>query len=272
MITKQHSSIYFLALSHKRSNESEESMYAELHKNLPWVLLPDAIRAYIGPRQAGHFEQLPDGTDVSWMRYPSPEVLKNLTKETAANEVEFYVAEGYPKCVIGEQTDIDAFDKKNWNHRYYHELRIHMLQDMVLDDLLRMRIIHPDLRFNDQFKVWHNPKLVLTGQELRQQVAKFEEYGFIRLVGTVYERTGTLLNRQWFDEHVLKALLDVYPEDLARKTYKFMDISDEVNEKINNLDFSIDESLKAELTMVDDLDDVLDELHAGAYVLTCHMI
>ena len=133
MITKQHTALYFLALTAKRKEgDSYVKCYEELHEGLAWVLLPDAIRAYIGPRQAGHFEKLPNGTDTSWMKYPAPEVLKSLTKESAQSEIKFHLADGYPKCVIGEQTDVGLFDQKNWNHKFYHELRIHMLQDYML--------------------------------------------------------------------------------------------------------------------------------------------
>lgn len=272
MITKQHTALYFLSFVTKRSKKSEVEFYEELHEKLPWVLLPDAIRAYISARQAGHFETLPNGTDTSWMKFPSPEVLKNLTKESAENEIKFHLATGYPKCVIGEQTDVELFDKKNWDHKYYHELRIHMLQDCMLDAVLRKRMIHHENRFTDQFALRHNPETVLDGKQLREQVALFEEAGFIKLVETIYKRTGILLNRQWFDDHVLPALLKAYPEDLAMNTYKFMKISDEQNERINTLQQSISEEECNAIIITDNLEDVLDELYANAYLYTVEEI
>lgn len=269
MITKQHTALYFLALTAKRKEgDSYVKCYEELHEGLAWVLLPDAIRAYIGPRQAGHFEKLPNGTDTSWMKYPAPEVLKSLTKESAQSEIKFHLADGYPKCVIGEQTDVGLFDQKNWNHKFYHELRIHMLQDYMLDGILRNRMIHHENRFADQFALQHNPQIVLDGKQLRQKVAMFEEAGFLRLVKTVYENTGILLDSKWFEENVLTTLLEVYPEDLARNTFKYMVMSDEQNQRIQSLQFELTDEERNALIITDKLDDVLDELYADAYLYT----
>lgn len=263
MITRQHSALYMLALATK-----ERDYVETLHNELPFVLLPDAIRAYIGPRQAGHFEQTPDGNDCSWMVYPSEETLMLLTKENASEKISHYVAEGYPKCVIGEKTNVDLFDRKNWMHKHYHALRIHMLQDYILDDILRKMIIDPTRRFKDEFVARHNNSLKLNGSELRAQIAEFENLGFIKLVGAVYERTGVLLDADWFDENVYKALLMAYPKDLAENTYRFIKFSDELDERIKAHNFEISDEEKAKLTMVDNLEDVLDALYSDAYLYT----
>lgn len=265
MITKQHTALYFLALATKR-NTTEDDLYKEFEKKIPFVLLPDAIRMYVGPRQAGHFEKMPE-EKASWMKYPSAEVLKELTKENAGEKIQYHIEGKYPKCVIGEQTDIDVFDNKNWDHKFYHELRIHMLQDSVLDSILRERMINPSMRFADKFQIRHTDEII-DGAELRKQVAKFEEYGFFRLIGAVYNRTGVLLNRTWFDEHVLQSLLKAYPEDLARNTYQYMQISEEENIKINNLMFTLSDEQKAEVKITENLEDIFDEMYAEAYWFT----
>lgn len=269
MITKQHTALYFLALAVKRKNgDSYVEAYRELHEGLPWVLLPDAIRAYIGPRQAGHFEKLPDGTDTSWMKYPTADVLKSLTKESASSKIEYYLAEGYPKCVIGEQTDVGLFDKKNWDHQYYHELRIHMLQDYTLDYILRNRLVHPDNRFADKFSTWHDSSIVLDGKQLRQQIALFEEAGFMRLVKTIYKNTGILLDANWFEDHVLATLLKAYPEDLAKNTFKYMVMTEEQDRRIKNHEFDLTSEEAEAIVITDKTDDLLDELYADAYLYT----
>ena len=56
MITLQHSLVTLFGL---RGNEEE------FDKEVPYVLIPDAIRRYCGPRPYSHFEENPDGTDIS---------------------------------------------------------------------------------------------------------------------------------------------------------------------------------------------------------------
>ena len=72
MITLQHTLVTLLGL---RGNERE------LDEEIQYVLLPDAIRRYCGPRQYSHFEKSYDGKDTSWLAYPRD--LKTLTKEEA---------------------------------------------------------------------------------------------------------------------------------------------------------------------------------------------
>lgn len=269
MITKQHTALFVMALYDKtRNNGVSQEFYQIFKKEVPFVLLPDAIRAYVGPRQAGHFERKPDGTDVSWMKYPNASVLKTLTKENVNEKISYYVADGIPKCAIGEETDIGTFDTKNWDNPHFAFLRIHLVQDYILDAVLREELIDHTNRFEDEFIVRHNRTRKMNGAELRAQVAKFEELGFIKLVGAVYEKTGILMNREWFDTYVLEALKEAYPEDLAANTYKYMGISDEVNNRINAYEFDLTEEERDSVYMADNLDDVLDFMYSRAYLAT----
>ena len=58
-----------------------EGNMEQFKRELPYCILPDAIRAYLGRREYSHFEINPEGTDISWYKYPNPEDLKTLTKE-----------------------------------------------------------------------------------------------------------------------------------------------------------------------------------------------
>lgn len=78
-------------------------------KELPYCLLPDAIRAYIGFRSYSHFEVNPEGNDVSWYVFPID--IKNLTKEKALMQ-EKYLAPTRLESVIGEKSQISKFIEK----------------------------------------------------------------------------------------------------------------------------------------------------------------
>lgn len=262
MITRQHSAITFMA--HARKATVQTFMH-----EIPWTLLPDGIRAYSGPRQMSHFEQLPDGTDTAWMVFPTELTLNALSKENFGELVKFYRPEGYPKCVIGEATDIELFDTKNYANKHYHALRVHMVQDIVLDNTLRAELVDVTGRFRDEFKVKWNHQ-VIDGATLRQQVALFESIGFIHLAGKVCEATGKKMNNQWFKEYVFEPLMVQYPEDLAVNTFKYMRLSDEEDARITAGDFELTDTDKKDFILCkpDELEDILDKMYAEAYFYT----
>lgn len=264
MITLQHTALYFMALHNKRKS----NIMSEFTSEVPFVLFPDAIRAYIVPRKAGHFELSDDGTKCSWMCYPNEETIKILTKENAGSMIQHYIVPDTPKCIIGERTDIKEFDIRNWGHRHYHSLRVHMLQDCVMDSILRDKMVDVTDRFNDKFVLRHDRRVMINGGVVREQITNFEMLGFIKLVEAVYRTTGVLLNREWYDQYVLSTLLKAYPEDLAVNTYKFMKMSDELNDRINEKCFGLTEGEKASIITTDKPERLMDEMYAEAYQKT----
>lgn len=272
MITLQHSALFALAVAERKqffTKLDRNFMFLQyFHENIPWLLLPDAIRAYIGPRQPSHFEKAVDG-EISWMCFPDVKVLKELTKENAQQRIKFGIKGKYPNCVIGETTQIGEFDVCNYQHRYYHTMRSHLVQDCCLDSILRLKMIQYTHQLpEDHFIIRHNGK-VIRGKELRKQIALFEHLGFIKLVGLVYKKTGLLLTREWFDSHVYEPLKKAYPADLAEKTYSYMSIDDQTNDRIKRHDFEITEEEKASVTITDNLDGILKKLYSDALCLTC---
>lgn len=264
MITKQHVLMSTLALTNLSNNSY--ALRENLNKNLPFILLPDAIRFYVGERQAGHFESF--NSSVSWMQYPTN--LKALKKEDAREKIQFYVVPDIPKCVIGEDTNLQTFDMHNWTHPHYFAIRAHLQQDIALDNCLRNDLIDASLKYNDVFVLKHNNHII-DGMELRKQVAMFEELGFLKLVEIFYNRTGILANRAWFDDIVKTSLYNAYTEELAANTYKYMVISDEQDARINNHQFSFtDEDLsKPALAAPEKLEDILNKLYSTAFISTC---
>lgn len=261
MITRQHTAIFFWALL---NNMNEETAIEHFRKEIPWAVLPDGIRAYIGPRQAGHFEMAPNWK-VAWMKYPSEEVLKKLTKESAKEQIDYYVPDAFPKCVIGEATQLWMFDKNNAEHKHYHAIRTHLVQDVILDNVLRDTLIDHSHRFEDKFTVRFSGKEI-DGAELRKQVALFEELGFIHLLGRIYEETGMILDSEWFDRNVYTALCEAYPADLAENTYKYMRFSPELQERISSKRFELTQEEIESVYMAEHLIDTLDKMYFHALV------
>ena len=70
MITLEHAAVALLKLG------CNEQKFREV---IPFILEPDAIRRYTGPRVLSHFEKI--GNETSWMKFPTREELKKVNKE-----------------------------------------------------------------------------------------------------------------------------------------------------------------------------------------------
>lgn len=274
MKTIQHTALYYIALysaRNRRYADNRIDFQTEFRHELPFVLLADGIRGYCGARQMSHFEKTPDGTAVSFMKFPSEEVLKNLSKDTFKEQVQCQLVDGYyEKCDIGEETSIHEFDRHNFGHNHYHALRIHLFQDAILDEVLRKELINHSQRAKNQYTVRHNQSVKIDGKELRKQISEFENLGFIKLAGYVYETTGTLMNLKWFENVVYPALCQAYPKDLADSAFYFMkrDLEGKVDERITNYEFALTDEDKALVPMALDLDSILTDMYINAYYYT----
>lgn len=224
MITLQHTLVTLLGL---RGNERE------LDEEIQYVLLPDAIRRYCGPRQYSHFEQSYDGKDTSWMKYPLN--LKVLSKEEVERLPKHIVSEIKP-CVLGETTSIETFEKHNTHlpPKYFAGAKKHLTQDFIFDRFIRETIDCSNM-YDDKF-VFNGQNL--DGKGVRGAIADIENHGLYVLAYMVEKAYGIKANQEWFDKHVKARLDSEYSQDLADGTYKYMKIPDVINERITNGDWS----------------------------------
>lgn len=267
MKTNTHTAFLTLGVVERYEGMPSEFVYHKLRKMIPYVLLPDAIRRHVGPRQASHFEDSVDGTEHSWMEFPDAATLKTLSKENVAEKVKFHVIEGIKPCVIGENTNLVAFNAHNLWHPQHTALFAHMVQDCKLDDYLRMKMVDVTDRYDDKFVIRHSGD-VIDGKTLRAQVGIFEDLLFLKAVSLVYRRTGTVMNARWFQENVYSPLCCVYSQDLADGTFKFMEMSAELDARITNLDFELTDAEKASVVICADVEAALNELCTWAYFET----
>ncbi len=260
MITIQHSLVTLFGL---RGDEEE------FEKQIPYVLAPDAIRRYCGPRPYSHFEETPDGRDVSYMHFPRS--LKSVTKESIKNE-RMRLADGYKPCVLGEKTHIEVFERVNGDLPpvYYAGVKKHLTQDVIFDEFVRERIgLDTSRRYESMYSpekttgknvgifTFKKPiktqegryifdskgkKLTKTetidGEGVRKLIADFENQGVYILAYMIYKAYGITANQSWLDEHVKKPLDRTYSKDLADGTYQYMKIPEDINKKITEHDWS----------------------------------
>lgn len=257
--------LFVMALRDKFPHNREE-FYSRLCEGIPWILLPDAIIEYIDYYQPSYFVELVDGTDISWLKFPSGEILAEVTANNAKEIVEYYLADS-KECGVCKGTCLDEFDKKNYGHAHFHELRISILQEMIFDKILCEKLLDENKSYEDHFVVRHNQNC-LNSFQLQEQMERFEELGFLYLVGKVYEKTGLLLNQEWFEKNVHQVLYADYSKDLAERTYSSMQISPEIEGRINDLNFELSEDDKQKIKITDNLEQTFDEMYAIAFKLT----
>lgn len=260
MITLQHSLVTLFGLN------GDEKKFEE---QIPFVLIPDAIRRYCGPRPYSHFEETPDGSAISFMHFPLS--LRTLSKENIGNE-RMFLAEGYRPCVIGETTHIEKFEQVNGDlpPLYYAGVKKHLTQDVIFDKFVREGIgLDCSRRFESMYspeettgknigiftfsrpvkdedgeyvrdeegKIKREPE-TLDGEGVRKLIAEFENQGLYILAYMIHKTYGITANQEWFDSHVKTALDREYSEDLANGTYQYMRIPEEIDRRITEHDWT----------------------------------
>ena len=258
MITLQHSLVTLFGL---------RGDVEEFEKQIPYVLIPDAIRRYCGPRPYSHFEETPDGKDISYIHFPLN--LKTLTKENIGNE-RMHLANGYKLCVLGERTHIDKFEQTNGDlpPTYYAGVKKHLVQDVIFDKFIRDEI---GLDWSKRFDSMYSPEETtgknigififsrpvkkpdgqvemieetLDGNGVRKLIADIENQGLYILAYMLHKSYGITANQEWFDKHVKVPLDETYSKDLADGTYQYMKIPEEINRRISQHDWThLDEGI-----------------------------
>lgn len=224
MITLQHSLITLFA-----NNGDEE----ELRNEIPYVLLPDAIRKYTGLRQYSHFEMNPSNGDASWLKYPTD--LKEMSIESIERQPK-YLATDLKQGVLGEETDISLFEKYNKHlpEEQYFGIKKHLVQDKIFDKWIREEI---DCSKRDE-NVFKFKQKNFKGTDIRKIITDIEYEGLYILAYMNYKAYGITTNQEWFDKYVKEQLDIAYPKDLSDKTYQYMRIPDYIENKISNHDWS----------------------------------
>jgi len=261
MITLQHSLVTLFGL---RGNVEE------FEKQVPYVLIPDAIRRYCGPRVYSHFEESADGKDISYLHFPIS--LKTLTKESMENERK-YQAKGVTRpCVLGEKTHVEKFEQTNGDLPpvYYAGVKKHLIQDVIFDEFVREKMgLDCSRRFDSMYSeeetngknvgifTFNRPlknkdgkalldakgnpifsQETLDGNGVRKLIADIENQGLYVLAYMLHESYGITANQEWFDKHVKGPLDNKYSKDLADGTYQYMKIPDEINKRITEHDWT----------------------------------
>lgn len=224
MITLEHSLITLYAKDGRENDMAIE---------IPYVLLPDAIRKYSSLRQYGHFETNHANGLTSWLRYPIN--LKSFDKKEF-ERLPKYLAPGIISSTIGDDINTTAFEVNN-NHlpvEEYFGIKKHLVQDKIFDEWIRK---HIDCSKKDEDIFIFKGK-TYTGEEIRRLITEIEYQGVYVLSYMNYKTYGITTSQEWFDNYVKKQLDAVYSEELSNATYGYMEIPEDINKRITEHDWS----------------------------------
>ncbi len=273
MILQQHIALYAMAVMDKEDYDSRR-YEPRLLTGVPWLLLPDALELWGCPKQLTHFWENPTGTDTAWMEFPMGVTLSEMTPENLLSSLKKHFDESkYADCVLGSVMDITKFDEHNYSHSNFRELRIHLINDAIQDEVLCKEVVNVNGRYDGQYAM-KSQKLILDEMRLKHELQLFNGYGFLYLVGQAYRKTHVLFNQKWMKEHACDCLGgSYYPSDLANVLCKRLQIPDWLEDRINRGDFvpnctEFCENGILGITETDELVSVFDRIFSWAYVQT----
>ena len=248
-----------LSIQHVMCLVLYKSSYIRKNKLVAACLYPDAVRAYTGRREYSHFEMNEERTDVSYMSFPS-----DLHEKKVEMKKRIYctghLANRISDYALGGDTDFQSFQEHNAHleKTVKQGIGCHLIQDILYDKFIRENIDcsrkQEDLYVFDQKE--------MNGKELRELVEEISQYGIYLLAYLLYQQYLIVADQKWLEYHIKPILYDQYPSDLAEKTFSYMKINPEINQKIQKKDWSGMED--GPLTVQDYFDlyqDVVKSLH-----------
>lgn len=272
MKMNQHCILYLMATYQRYERKTE--FLNHFSQGIQWIILPDVITAYI-PKQASHFEESSDGTDIAYMEFPDEVKLNLSNKKNARKFIKYHIKTNKfrTNCAVSEKIHLEEFDKQNYSHPEFHKIRTHLIQDSVMNEYIRSNLVDVSDRLNDNFILLHDQNTSINGQQLQEQLNLFEEFGLLHLIGRFYKMSGILVNKEWLKTHVYPKInnFSYYPKNLIKKAISEMQISDEMDERINKYDFAAPDvsilGLKGQ-----ELTDAWDEIYSQVCMKTFYEV
>lgn len=222
MNTLQH--ILVLLWQTLEQQNTQEKAIQVFREELPYVLLPDAIRMYGIPRQCCHFEKASFGNDVSWIEFP--ENIKDINRESIL-DLKKYLSENILPCHIGEQTRIEMFIEHNQHlpQPNFRGILKHLIQDVEFDRFIR-EVIDCSQKYNNTYTYKGKS---YNGEEIRNVISDIQAYGVFVLMQILYKQYSIIINQEWIDSTVKSVLYECYPQDMAENTCNYMKIDSKIN-------------------------------------------
>lgn len=251
---------------------------SQLISNVQWLVLPDALEAMNFSKDLTHFWRDMTGTDTACLEFPMGEVLKGSTAKNLGDSLKYHDCCTAMECVLGNKTNLQKFDEWNFAHSNFSALRIHLIHDAIQEEVLCSDVVDVSGRFKGTYTMMSNPQRKLTAVQMKEELRRFEEQGYLYLVGKAYRQTGILFNQRWFEQYAFNGLSDsYYPKSMVDFVFEKMQIGSVTDNKINRCNFELDYDEVCKrgimgITDAQELMSVYDRIYSWAYVSTMQNI
>lgn len=201
---------------------------------------PDSMRCWSGSREYSHFTINPKTGEISGATFPKESVKE--WNEEIVKSIDCYSAGKPGSAVVDEATIPDAMWVWNeWSEQNFL-FYLHLLQDKAYDRFVRS-VIDVSGRYEDKYRF--NGEL-FSGAQIRGQgmerwsrglINELDDQFYVRLAKRYYEKKNVKANNFWLKHVMCKAIRQVYSDDLANNTVKYISLSERADELIKNLSF-----------------------------------
>lgn len=223
-------SIYELALKERLRCKSNETFTKRYAADLEFVLLPTTLQSVV-PERAVYFEK-DNSVPVkgkNWIVYPeSTEALKEARE---LENIPLEIAGG--AGLVGEATDFELFDIKNFSNTHYHQIKSHLLIRGCYHEFM---VGNVDMQAG-VYRVKHSGKK-LTEQEFMAEVEKFNQAVILKAAEIMYQKYKISVTSR------NKLVLDFcrnYAEEIRQYLLTQSVMNDELFSKITVRDFEFGE-------------------------------
>lgn len=223
--------LYVMALAVECKTNNEE-FYTRLSKSLKWLLEPFALEVLMGVE----FFHRTTAMKTSWIKYPTEEFLKLLSKESK-EILDYHVEPGNPTVTI----DMKEFEIRNYSHPAFKELKMAMIVENIMDKAI------------EKLGMRNNPKL-------------FEKLAFIYLAKQIQHKNAINLNARWW-KNIELPIREAYSEEVFKKLWEILSLTKEEDQRISDGNFSFTaRELRFAGHTSEELERTLDEAYARAYI------
>ena len=159
--------VYASALETKSENFEEK-----LRRDLPWLIMPNAILHKGVSLKESHSKMSLDQKKITTIVFPEnleKEPVEKVSINMRAKSVDSKEKKETPMTEIFCEINLNEFDKYNWSHPMYCTIRSHLVQDALLQNVIRYKVLNSDENKTEKINRFKAVVLKKAYQKYRKQ-------------------------------------------------------------------------------------------------------
>lgn len=227
-----------------------------IKKHIPYVIFPDAVRAFTKMRPYSHFTISLNAKDVTWWKIPTE--IDKINELYIQKSIEEYAhLADYKNKEISNYIDIHTFRRHNQHlpQNMFNGIQLHLRQDLMSDLFIKSII---DCSRNNE-DIYYYKGTRYSNRDIRAIADKIQKYSYYILAERAYRKFGLTCNSLWLQEFILPILKEVYSKDLYEAVVPYITIDETIDRWISNHDWSHFENETVDKHLVEILYDAIEQ-------------